>query len=114
MLNMATNQNQTIEVEKEKVRLQQEQAKNFNKLIDKGFPLIERYLNAKLEKIEAPRFKWTFVIFGVLLILILGITAFLTFYDKLNPENFTFLLGILIGSIITLLGDILSNFGGNN
>lgn len=111
---MVTNQNTLLEVEKEKVRLQQEQTKNFNKLIDKGFPILERYLNAKLEKIEAPKFKWTFIIFGILLVLILASTAFLTFYDKLNPENFTFLLGILIGSIITLLGDILLNFGGNN
>ena len=103
-----------IELEKEKMKLQQEQNKNFNKLVDKGLPLLEKYFTSKIEKLEVPKFKWTLIVFALVLLVSVGMTGVLTFFGKVGAENFTFLLGILIGAIITLMGDILLNMGGNN
>ena len=100
------NQKEIIEIEKEKIKVQLKQQETIQKIVDKGLPLIQRYFTSKIEKIEAPRFKWTFIIFGGLLFASLVGTGLLTYYDKISSENFTFLLGILIGSIVTLMGDI--------
>ena len=102
-----------IKLEEQRLKLQTEQAKNVNKLMEKGLPLVEKYFSTKLEKLEAPRFKWMLIIFGGILVLSVALTGFLTFFGKVSSENFTFLLGILIGAIITLLGDVLINMGNN-
>ena len=102
-----------IKLEEQRIKLQTEQAKNFSKIIEKGLPLVEKYFSAKIEKLEAPRFRWMFIIFGTILLVSIGLTGFLTFYGKISSENFTFLLGILIGSIITLIGDAIINMGNN-
>jgi len=111
-LNMTKGES-IIKLEEQRLKLQTEQAKNFSKIIEKDLPLIEKYFTAKIEKLEAPRFRWMFIIFGAILFISIGLTGFLTFYDKISSENFTFLLGILIGSIITLIGDVIINMGNN-
>ena len=108
-----TKEESIIKLEEQRLKLQTEQAKNFSKIIEKGLPLIEKYFTAKIEKLEAPRLRWMFIIFGTILFISIGLTGFLTFYGKISSENFTFLLGILIGSIITLIGDVIINMGNN-
>ena len=110
---MAKEQEVLMRIEEQRLKLQTEQAKNLNKIIDKGLPLVEKYFTSKIEKLEAPRFKWMFVIFGAILFISIGLTAFLTYHGKISSENFTFLLGILIGSIITLIGDVIINMRDN-
>ena len=110
---MAKTQESLMKIEEQRLKLQTEQAKNFNKIIDKGLPLLEKYFTSKIEKLEAPRFRWMFIVFGGILIMSVGLTGFLTFYGKISSENFTFLLGILLGAIITLFGDVLLNIGNN-
>lgn len=102
-----------IKLEEQRIKLQTEQAKNLSKVIDKGLPLVEKYFSAKIERLEAPKFRWMFIIFGAILLISIGLTGFLTFYGKISSENFTFLLGILIGSIITLVGDAIISIGNN-
>lgn len=98
----------TLAVQEKQLDLQMKQAENFNKLIEKGIPLIERYITARIEKIEAPKFKWTMIIFSLLLFVVIIGTGFLVYQGKVSSDNFTFLVGILIGSVITFLGDIIS------
>lgn len=108
-----TKEEAVIKLEEQRLKLQTEQAKKFNKIIEESLPLVEKYFTAKIEKLEAPRFRWMFIIFGSILFISIGLTGFLTFYGKISSENFTFLLGILIGSIITLISDVIIDMGSN-
>jgi hypothetical protein len=94
-------------LEEKKIELELQRNKSFNMLVSQGLPLLEKYFTSKLEKIEAPKFKWTLIIFGSLLTISVVGTGILVYADKVDSANFTFLLGIMIGSIVTLIGDII-------
>lgn len=104
----------TIELQKKQIDLQSKQlesqiasSKLFEKAVEQGFPLLKEYMEVKVQKIESPKFKWSILIFGgILLISVIG-SGFLVFMDKLDSGSFTFLLGTLIGGMITFLGDII-------
>ncbi len=83
------------------------QLKFFQELMEKGFPLLERYLSAKMQHLEKPRFRWSLIAFILILSIVVLTTAFLVYHDKVGGANFTFLLGTLVGATITLLGDLL-------
>ena len=96
-----------LKLQQKQLDLEQEKAKSLNSLLEKAIPLIEKYYSTKLEKIEAPKFKYTLIIFSFLLFVVVIGTGILVFYGKVSSENFTFLIGILIGSVITFLRDII-------
>ena len=83
------------------------QLKFFQDLMEKGFPILERYLNAKMQHLEKPRFRWSLMAFVTILSIVILVTAFLVYHEKVDGSNFTFLLGTLVGATITLLGDLL-------
>ena len=87
--------------------LELERAKTLNLILEKGLPLLDKYYTSKLEKIEAPKFKLTLFVFGFLLLITLLTTGTLVYFDKVSSDNFTFVLGILIGSAVTLVGNII-------
>lgn len=90
----------------ENAKLQVENAKNLGTLIDKGLPIVDKYFSQKIEKVEAPKIRMMFWIFGGILFLSVIITGVLTYTGKVSSDNFTFLLGTLLGTIITLIGDV--------
>ena len=98
---------ETLKLQQKQIELQTQNNKVLQQLINKGLPIIEKYINAKLEKVEGPRVRWSIVGFiGVLFIVVVG-SGFLVYTGKLESGNFTFLLGTLIGATITFLGDII-------
>ena len=92
-----------IKLEEQRLKLQTEQAKNVNKLMEKGLPLVEKYFSTKLEKLEAPRFKWMLIIFGGILVLSVALTGFLTFFGNLLCSTFYFCYFISYKTIPLLL-----------
>ncbi len=96
---MKNKKNTDVDLEKQRLVV-------FEKAIDKGLPILERYLNSKLS-LEKPKFRWGLVAFITILSLMVLVTAFLVYNNKMDSGNFTFLLGTLIGATITMLGDII-------
>ena len=94
-------------LEEKQVELQIQQAKNLGIILDRVVPAVEKYYSEKMKRLEEPRFKWTLVAFAIILVVIVGVSAYLLYLDKIPAENFTFLLGILVGAIMALLGDII-------
>jgi len=94
-------------LEEKQLDLQIQQAKNFNLLIEKVVPAVEKYFTDKLHKLEAPKFRWTLIVFAILLAIIVIGTGILVYFDKIESTNFIFLLGILVGAMMTLIGDII-------
>lgn len=82
------------------------QVELWTKIVDKGIPLLEKYIESK-NNLEKPKFKWGILAFIFILSLMVLVTAFLVYAGKVDGSNFTFLLGTLIGATIAILGDIL-------
>lgn len=99
-------QKETIKLQRQQLKQQQQRTILFQKLVDQGMPRLDKYLQAKLHLIDKPKTRWTII--GFLLILFVAVigTGFLVYVGKMDDGNFTFLLGTLIGASITLLGDI--------
>lgn len=98
---------QQLKVQEKQFEAQITNAKMFDKAIEQGLPLLKDYLDNKMNKVETPKFKWTIGAFGaILLICVIG-SGLLVFFDKMDSGSFTFLLGTLIGGIITFIGDVL-------
>ncbi len=91
----------------QQMEIQKQQAKNFNLLLEKGIPAIEKYLNAKLVHYDKPRFKYA--IGGVCLILLIIVigSMFLVFNGLLGADAFTFLMGIIVGYLLTFFKEML-------
>lgn len=104
----------TIELQKKQLDLQSKQldsqiasSKVMQQAVEQGLPLLKEYVETKVHKLESPKFKWSILIFGsILLICVIG-SGVLVFFDKLDSGSFTFLLGTLIGGMITFLGDVI-------
>ena len=94
-------------LEERQLELQAEQSRKVSSLIHKGISALEKYHTEKLRRLDAPKFRWTLIIFASLLFLIVFGSGFLLFFDKIDKSNFTFLLGILIGAIMALIGDVI-------
>ena len=92
------------------MELEQEKIKKTNevltKAIEEGFPILRDYYNKKMTKLEGPKIRISLYGFIYLLAIIVIGSGLLVFYGKLEGSNFTFLLGILIGAMITFLGDL--------
>ena len=89
-----------IELEKEKVS---QSTKIWEKALEEGFPLLKEYLNKKIEKLEVPKIRLSLIWFSIILFVVILITSFLVYAGKLEGSNLTFLLGIMVGAIITFL-----------
>jgi len=107
---MAKKIDQT-EVQLKQTELQLEQAKNFGMLIDKLVPVAERYLTAKMEKLEAPKFKWSYIVVCILLVILLVGSMILAYYGKISSENFAFLMGTVVGYLMTFMKDVIIGNG---
>ena len=101
-------------IKEEQIKFQQKQLETqsqniqfIQKAIEQGASLLQKYLDAKIKNVEAPKIKWSIIAFVGVLVLVIIICGFLVYENKLDPSNFTFLLGTLIGAVITLLGDVL-------
>lgn len=103
---MPKNQKELIELEKQRLQLQEQQAKNFNTLIEKALPLVEKYFTTRLEKLEAPKFKISSIIFSTILLVIVIGSGVLVFYGKITSDNFTFLIGVIVGYLMTFIKNI--------
>ncbi len=77
----------------------------WDKLVDRGLPLLERWFDNQHE-LEKPKIRWSIIGFILMLFLVVICTAVLVFFGKVDGSNFTFLMGTLVGAIITLFGDI--------
>ncbi len=95
-----------LKLQSQQLEIQKEQTKNFGILIDKVAPLIEKYYSAKLEKIEAPKFRWSAIIFGIMLVVIVVGSMYLVYEGKLGADNFTFLVGVIVGYMMTFIKDL--------
>jgi len=107
---MATKEDiqlETIKLQEKQIEIQTQNNKMIQQLIEKGLPIADKYFNKKLEKIEAPKIRWSILGFISILALVIVGTGYLVYVEKLDPANFTFLLGIIIGASVTFLGDIL-------
>jgi len=107
---MATKEDiqlETIKLQQKQIELQTQNNRLLQQLIDKGLPIVDKYFNKKLEKVEGPKIRWSVIGFvAVLFVIIIG-TGWLVYVGKLDPANFTFLLGTIIGASVTFLGDII-------
>lgn len=70
-------------------------------------PLLKEFINNKYD-FEKKKFKTGMFLFVVILAIVLVTTSVFVFFGKMDDENFTFLLGILLGSLITLFNEVLS------
>lgn len=95
-----------LKFQSQQLEIQKEQTKNVGILIDKVAPLIEKYYTTKLEKIEAPKFRWSAIIFGIILAGIIGGSMFLVYEGKMGADNFTFLAGVVVGYMMTFIKDL--------
>ena len=100
-------QKESIELQKANLELQKENAKTMQNLFDKGVPLISDYMNKKLQKVETPKVRWPIIGFVIILTIIVVGSGLLVYLGKLDSDNFTLLLGTLIGASISLLRDII-------
>ena len=89
--------------------LQIEQQKQMNILLDCGIPALEKYYSAKLEQLEAPRFKWSSAIVAIILAGIILAASFLVYNDKLSSESYVFLVGVIVGYLLTFLKELVFN-----
>jgi hypothetical protein len=100
-------QEKQLDLQAQQQAAQIENAKVLQTAVEQGMPLLKDYLHAKMKNVDSPKFKWSIVLFGaVLLVCVIG-SGFLVFFDKMESGSFTFLLGTLIGGIITFMGDLL-------
>jgi len=99
-----------FELQRNQLEIQKQQAKNIELAINKIAPIAEKYFVTKLEKLEAPRFRWTAIIFGILLgIIVIGVMC-LVYAGKVGADNLVFLLGIIVGYMITLMREVVLGF----
>lgn len=83
-----------IEFEKEKLKLWRE---TLNKIV----PAITEYQTTRLEKVIIPVFRISNITFSLLLAVIIIGSGVLLYLDKLGASNFTFLLGIALGYLMS-------------
>ena len=96
-----------FEINKKMLSLEETRTNFFKDLADRIIPLADEHFNNKMLHLESPKLKLSFWIFGLILFIIVIICGILVFFDKLEGSNFTFLLGVLIGSVMVMLGDVL-------
>ncbi len=98
---------QELKVKEKELEVQKSQNEMIQHALDKVIPIADKYFNNKLTAVEGPKIRWSIIGFVLLLFVIVIITGILVYNGKLDGGNFTFMLGTLIGSAITLLGDII-------
>lgn len=81
-----------------------------DKIADRAEPLIDvvqsianQYKESRKDRVEF-RLAMTYVAVGLVLAIVL-IAAFLTYFDKLDGSTFGFLLGLIIGYLLTFVRD---------
>ncbi len=103
--NQAEIQMTALRLQEKQLELQKQNKEILQKVVDKGLPILDKYIHTQLKTVDAPRVRWSIIGFlGILFIIILG-SGFLVYSGKLDSGSFTFLLGTLIGASITFLGD---------
>ena len=100
-------QEKQLEIQAKQQELQIENSKILQKAVEQGLPLMRDYYQAKMQTVESPKFKWSILLFGTILFICVIGSGVLVFFEKLDSGSFTFLLGTLIGGIITFMGDLL-------
>ncbi len=58
------NKENIFRMGEENIKLQKAQIMLIDKIAEKAIPTAEKYIFTKLEKVEAPRFKWSIIILG--------------------------------------------------
>ncbi len=96
-----------LKLQKAQIESQNQSTKLLQQALEKALPVVEKYFNAKLERVESPKVRWSIIGFIGILLMVLVMTSFLVYKGKLDSSNFTFLLGTLIGATISLLGDVI-------
>lgn len=96
-----------LKLQQKQLDLQMQNGQLFKDALEQGLPLLDKYLTAKINQVEGPKIRWSIISFASVLVLVVALSGFLVYDGKLDASNFTFLLGTLIGAVITLLGDIL-------
>ena len=100
-------QEKQLELQTKRQDAQIENSKVIQSAVDQGLPLMKEYYHAKMRTVEAPKFRWSIILFGTILFVCVVGSGVLVFFDKLDSGSFTFLLGTLTGGIITFMGDLL-------
>src|SRR3989344_1545028 len=95
-----------LKLKQQEIDLQERNNEILKEAIAKGTPLLQRHIELK-NRNEGSKVKWSIIGFLSILVIVISASTFLVYHDKLDPANFTFLLGTLIGATITLLGDII-------
>lgn len=97
------------EIYNKELELQLRNSEMFQKIIEKGMPILEKYLDSQITKVDAPKIKYS--IFGLIMVLFgtLCLTGFLLYKGKLDSGSFTFLLGTILGASITFFGNLVDN-----
>ena len=100
-------QEKQIELQSKQQEAQIENSKVIQKAVDQGLPLMKEYYHAKMKTVDSPKFKWSILLIGTILFVCVVGSGILVFFNKMDSGSFTFLLGTLIGGIITFMGDLL-------
>lgn len=87
---------QTEDIEYKKLVLMKE-------AINEIAPLVKDYYEKRLNSLDAPVFKYTTLAFWSLIVVILGGTGFLVYAGKLDTSNFTLIVGITLGYLMTFI-----------
>ncbi|MBI2444842.1 hypothetical protein HYV43_00455 [Candidatus Micrarchaeota archaeon] len=95
-----------LELQETQLKLQLKSQENIQMLVEKGLPILEKYYQTKLERLETPKVQWTIIGFLVILILVTLGAGIMTYLGKLDQGNFTFLLGTLLGVSVTMLKEV--------
>ena len=100
---MTVLQEKQVELQIKQVELQKEQTKNTQTLIEQGLPVVEQYFSKKMQHVDNPRFKWATIVFGLILFTIVVGSGILVYEGKIDAGNFTFLLGVIVGYMMTFM-----------
>ncbi len=95
-----------MKLEEQKLKTQTEQNKELIKVAKRVTEAIEKYYTLKLTKLEAPKFKWSTTLFSVIILLIVVGSGLLVYYGKLSSSNFTLLIGVIVGYLMTFIKNV--------
>lgn len=107
VLSLQDIEQKKIALQIEAVKLEQQKQTTINKLVETGLPMVERYLDTKIKHVEKPKFQYTVVIIGVVLLVVIVGSMILVWQKVLGSDAFTFLMGIVVGYLMTFFREMI-------
>jgi hypothetical protein len=89
------------QVELKRIELEIEKTRSLNKIIEEIIPKLSEYFEKRMVGHETPILKQSiWIFFSIIILIVLG-TGFLVYTQKLDTTSFTFLIGTVLGYLLT-------------